>query len=174
MASPTCRRWTTCTAFFTALNLLPIGQLDGGHIVYGLLGTRRAARVSVVVFVSLIFYAGLGLFTLRSDADTWLYGALPYGLYLLAVFRRAVPTLRRAALLGAGVWLGQVALASAVPGLEGNPGWLLLGLLLARLTGLFHPPAPDDRPLSLGRRVLGWLMLVIFVLCFAPSPLLLR
>jgi membrane-associated protease RseP (regulator of RpoE activity) len=160
--------------FFTALNLLPIGQLDGGHIVYGLLGPRRAARVSVVLFVAFIFYAGLGLFSLRSDADTWLYWGAPYGLYLWTVFRRVVPTTRRALLLGAAVWLGQVALASAAPALEGNPGWLLFGLLLARVMGIFHPPAPDEQPLSGGRKVLGWLLLVIFVLCFSPSPIVLR
>ncbi|RIY10535.1 site-2 protease family protein [Hymenobacter rubripertinctus] len=160
--------------FFTALNLLPIGQLDGGHIVYGLLGTRRAARVSLVLFVGFIFYAGLGLFSLTSDTDTWLYGAGPYALYLWAVLRRAMPTARRALLLAAAVWLGQIALSSGFPGLEGNPGWLLFGLLLARATGIFHPPAPDERPLSAGRKVLGWVMLVIFVLCFAPSPVVIQ
>ncbi len=160
--------------FFTALNLLPIGQLDGGHIVYGLLGPQRAARVSVVLFVAFIFYAGLGLFSLHSDTDTWLYGALPYALYLWAVLRRAVPTPRRALLLMAAVWLGQVALSSTFAGLEGNPGWLLFGLLLARATGIFHPPAPDERPLSPGRKVLGWLMLLIFALCFAPSPIIIQ
>ncbi|MET4107447.1 site-2 protease family protein [Hymenobacter sp. UYP22] len=159
--------------FFTALNLLPIGQLDGGHIVYGLLGPRRAARVSVVLFIAFIFYAGLGLFTLQSELDMWLYGAIPYGLYLWVVFRRAVSTARRALLLAAAVWLGQIVLASAVPGLLGMPGWLLFGLLLARVTGIFHPVAPREQPLSKGRRLLGWLMLLIFVLCFTPSPILL-
>ncbi|GAB3653920.1 hypothetical protein GCM10027594_27870 [Hymenobacter agri] len=48
----------------------------------------------------------------------------------------------------------------------GYLGWLLLG----RLTSIYHPPAPDERPLSRGRQLLGWLMLAIFVLCFTPSP----
>jgi membrane-associated protease RseP (regulator of RpoE activity) len=42
----------------TALNLLPVGQLDGGHIAYALFG-RRHARVVSIATVSLM--AGLGL-----------------------------------------------------------------------------------------------------------------
>lgn len=156
--------------FFTALNLLPIGQLDGGHILYGLLGYRRFNRLSLGLFIVFIFYAGLGLFTLHSSRDTWLYWSLPYLLYLFVVFQRALPTPQRSLLLALGVWAAQLAVAVAVPGIQGNPGWLVFGLLLGRVTGIFHPPAPDERPLSPGRKVLGWVMLAIFVLCFSPSP----
>lgn len=41
----------------TALNLLPIGQLDGGHIAHALFGSRRAHTISVVALVSLFFLA---------------------------------------------------------------------------------------------------------------------
>jgi membrane-associated protease RseP (regulator of RpoE activity) len=40
----------------TALNLLPFGQLDGGHIMYARLG-RQATRVSAVVLVLLLVLA---------------------------------------------------------------------------------------------------------------------
>ncbi|UOG76475.1 site-2 protease family protein [Hymenobacter tibetensis] len=156
--------------FFTALNLLPIGQLDGGHILYGLLGFQRFNRLSAVLFIAFIFYAGLGLFSLNSSLDTWLYWGLPYFGYLFLVFRRALPTPRRALLLSLGVWIAQLAVTVAFPGILGNPGWLVFGLMLGRFTGIYHPPAPDEAPLSAGRKVLGWLMLAIFVLCFTPSP----
>lgn len=51
----------------TALNLLPVGQLDGGHIAYGLFG-RRYARVIGVVTVVLML--GLGL-TVWPGLLTW-------------------------------------------------------------------------------------------------------
>jgi membrane-associated protease RseP (regulator of RpoE activity) len=46
--------------FVTALNLLPVGQLDGGHIAYALLGRRYARMVSMGA-VALMVAAGLVL-----------------------------------------------------------------------------------------------------------------
>lgn len=156
--------------FFTALNLIPIGQLDGGHILYGLLGPRRAGRLSGLLFVGFIFYAGLGIFSLRSGWQTWLYGAAPYALYLWLVFRKALPRPRQVLALAALVWATQIAVATLWPGVEGQPGWLLFGLLLGRISGIYHPSAPDERPLSRGRQVLGWVMVLLFALCFSPAP----
>lgn len=48
--------------FVTSLNLLPLSQLDGGHVLYGLLG-RRQAVVSLA--------AGLGLLWLGQFASMW-------------------------------------------------------------------------------------------------------
>jgi membrane-associated protease RseP (regulator of RpoE activity) len=156
--------------FFTALNLIPIGQLDGGHILYGLLGPRRAGRLSMGLFVAFIFYAGLGIFSLRSGWHTWLYGGAPYALYLWLVFRKTLPRPRQVVALGALVWTGQLLVATLWPAVPGQPGWLLFGLLLGRVSGVFHPSAPDERRLSPGRQVLGWVMVALFVLCFSPSP----
>ena len=44
--------------FVTALNLLPIGQLDGGHIVYALIGRGH----KIVATTALIAFAGIAIF----------------------------------------------------------------------------------------------------------------
>jgi membrane-associated protease RseP (regulator of RpoE activity) len=49
----------------TALNLVPVGQLDGGHVIYALLGRRRAARAARLVSHALLL-AGVFL------SVTWL------------------------------------------------------------------------------------------------------
>ncbi len=48
--------------FVTFLNLLPVGQLDGGHVVYSLLGRRHrwVARAALVTIVGLAFVGWQG------------------------------------------------------------------------------------------------------------------
>lgn len=54
--------------FVTALNLLPIGQLDGGHVAYGIFGTyRRFAMIAVLVGLT-----GLGFLW----PGWWIWGLL--------------------------------------------------------------------------------------------------
>lgn len=65
----------------TALNLLPIGQLDGGHASYAILG-QRAHRVSAVVFFAFLPMAYFG--------PSWLVWAAL--LYLLGIRRPHPPT----------------------------------------------------------------------------------
>ncbi|MFO7891701.1 MAG: site-2 protease family protein [bacterium] len=93
----------------TALNLLPIGQLDGGHVIYSLF--RNKSKLfsfffySVLLVVCLFFYVG------------WILV-----LILLAIFRK-------------------------------------------------HPPTMNDYvPLDRKRKILGIIVLVVFVLSFTPVP----
>ncbi|NTU91291.1 MAG: site-2 protease family protein [Chlorobiaceae bacterium] len=52
--------WLAC--FVTALNLLPVGQLDGGHVVYAMFGDRGHALIART-FLFLITMAGLPAFS---------------------------------------------------------------------------------------------------------------
>lgn len=160
--------------FFTALNLLPIGQLDGGHILYGLIGQHHFNRLSPILFVLFIGYAGLGIFSpnLPLEDAQWVFPA--YGLYLYVVLRGAVPSSRHALLLITGILVFQYGMAYVFPDIEGYMGWLVFGLILGRFLGVFHPAAYDERPLSPGRKVLGYVALLIFVLSFSPTPFVVK
>ena len=96
--------------FATALNLLPVGQLDGGHIVRSL--SPRFHR--------------------------WISFLLPLVLVPLGIF----------------LWRG----------------WLIWACLLIGLR--FFPVAPihDPIPLDPNRRFGAFVALLVFVLCFMPSP----
>jgi membrane-associated protease RseP (regulator of RpoE activity) len=100
--------------FVTALNLIPIGQLDGGHVVYALFGRGQMA-------VGVLALAGLG-------AMGWFWK---------------------------GWWM-----------------WIAIMLLVVRLG---HPPTLDtELPLDGKRKLVGWLTLLLLVLCFHPLPFELR
>ncbi len=61
----------------TSLNLLPVGQLDGGHAVYSVLGRRVHRYAGRAAFLSMLALAPLG----------WLWHGVPSGaLYVILLF----------------------------------------------------------------------------------------
>ncbi|MEW6143884.1 MAG: site-2 protease family protein [Thermodesulfobacteriota bacterium] len=125
--------------FVTALNLIPSGQLDGGHIVYSLFSKKTHKTVSVVMIALLIIFG---------------IGTEP----LFLLYQRFA---------GAGV--GDVL--SRLPEFEGWPGWILWAVLLT-LIGTKHPPTiHDEGELDTGRKLLGFIALLIFIGCITPVPI---
>ncbi len=111
----------------TALNLLPVGQLDGGHTVFALFG-ERARRLNVATLML------LGLLATAS----------------LRPVQQLLP------------WVANVAYS----------GWWIWILLILFVIGPFHPPALDDvTQLDPKRRLLGFLVILVFILTFIPVPI---
>jgi membrane-associated protease RseP (regulator of RpoE activity) len=61
----------------TALNLMPVGTLDGGHVAYGLFGekARRIFPIAMSVLILLVFLPGLLTFSFGSFNFSWLLWA---------------------------------------------------------------------------------------------------
>lgn len=166
--------------FFTALNLIPIGQLDGGHILFSLIGYRRHAIVSPILFAVFVFYAGLGVVAPHKDTVQlivfdfpWYVGMPVYAFFLFLVFSRTTPDFRSTVLLSLSVFAAQYLLATIIPDIKGYSGWLVFSFILGRVLGIYHPPVLYNQPLSVGRQLVGWLSLLIFILCFSPEPFVL-
>jgi membrane-associated protease RseP (regulator of RpoE activity) len=129
----------------TMINLLPIGQLDGGHIATAYFGNRYR-RMSRVVHQVLPWLA-LGSFA-------WVY------------HRAQVESGGRP--LPGGYTPLIIAIGAALPWFA----WFLMILVLGRLSrGLDHPLVDDATPLPRSRRVVFWVVLVTFVLIFMPVPI---
>ena len=105
----------------TALNLVPVGTLDGGHVAYGLFGekARKIFPIAMGVLIALVFLPGLITFSFDSFNFSWL-------LWAFILF-----------------WLGNVR----------------------------TQPLDDITPLDPTRRMIGYAMLVIFILLFTPIPM---
>ena len=105
----------------TALNLVPVGTLDGGHVVHGLFG-EKAEKIFPAVIGLLLAFSVLPVlitFSLEAFNFSWL-------LWVFILF-----------------WLGRVR----------------------------TQPLDDITPLDAKRRVLGYIVLIIFILIFIPIPL---
>lgn len=96
----------------TSLNLIPAGQLDGGHIFHLLFGKKWSHRVLPFILVALV---GLGF-----------------------------------------VW----------------SGWWIWAILVFLLGRIYAEPLDQITELGTGRKILGVIALIIFILTFIPIPLL--
>lgn len=157
--------------FFTALNLLPIGQLDGGHILYGLIGLRKHKIVASILYIGLLFYSGLGLVSPFLPPVELLFNALLYLGFLYVCLFSFTDDTRLRLFTAASIFTAQFVIKAFFPAIEGFAGWLLFAFLIGRVLGVGHPPVLDDKPLSPGRQVLGWIALIVFVISFSPVPI---
>jgi membrane-associated protease RseP (regulator of RpoE activity) len=163
---------------FTALNLLPIGQLDGGHVLYGLIGEQKFRIVALLAFIILLVYAGLGNgmfgvfnpFDLSQDMVDIVIGFVAYTFFLFYLLGKTSFTNQQKLIISLAIIVLQEVLLLSFPGIKGYGGWMLFALLLGRYLGIYHPPVQIEEPLSTSRKVLGWLALIIFVLSLSPQP----
>ena len=124
--------------FVTAMNLIPIGQFDGGHIVYTMFGEKHRT-------ISRTSFAILLLLGLPSFLDSLIRTVATY----------FTPTP-----------VGQI-----IPLAEHSwTGWFIWALISYYLVKLYHPPVPDESPLDETRMKIGWLTILIFVICFSFAP----
>jgi membrane-associated protease RseP (regulator of RpoE activity) len=104
----------------TALNLIPSGQLDGGHAVYAIFGKRIHSLLGKIAFAAM---AGISI---------------------------------------AGIYF------------YGSPSGILFTIVLGIMLRVGHPEPLDETPLDFKRKVVAFLTLVIFILCFTPFPIQIR
>jgi len=156
---------------FTALNLLPIGQLDGGHVLYGLVGYKWHKRIATVLFFALLYLTGIGQINNNWSIDSL---ALEGGLYLFFLFialRSVFPKKRDRLMYALAIFTAQYVTHWLLPSVQGYPGWFMFTMLIGFFVGVPHPPSPIEEPLDLKRKILGWFALIVFILCLTPDPL---
>lgn len=167
--------------FFTALNLTPIGQLDGGHILYSLIGFKKHQKVARIFFGALVTLAGIEAIPIIHTALGGYDNA--YGILSWIIWAGVLYSLLRKAFHGNLRWILPVLGSSlAISGgilylyignitTSGSLIWVVWSFFLAYLVGVEHPPALQERELTSTRKFLGWLSMAIFVLCISPNPL---
>ncbi len=127
--------------FVSALNLLPVGQLDGGHVIHAMFGGAIHRKI----------------------AKTFLWGIVALGLPTFLEWLIALLSLIIGFEFGGLPYPEWVRLISW-------PSWILWAFILAKVIKIEHPPVLNEHPLDTNRQGIGWVSILIFILSFTPVP----
>ncbi len=163
---------------FTAINLLPIGQLDGGHILFSMIGKKNFDIVSPVFLVCLTAYGGLGIYKATDLQSTSQSELLSYFMYfslyiyfMYLTFSKIFKQRLNGFILALGIVFLQLLISHFFPSITGYSGILVFAFLIGRVLGVYHPGVEDDHKLDPVRFGLGILAMLIFVVCISLHPL---
>jgi Zn-dependent protease len=187
--------------FVTMINLLPVGQLDGGHVAYALFG-RRQNRIAPWVHRSMLAFflvslasflardvrAGLGLWHIGRHVNNSLFWLVWFEVLAalgtlsvrreesssagLGVRTRAFATLGLAVL--AGVFRDESSIAVWGSWCIGFAVLVVMEARWGALRGsstLLDHPATGAEPLRIGRAAVAVVTLALFALLFMPTPI---
>jgi membrane-associated protease RseP (regulator of RpoE activity) len=158
--------------FFTALNLLPIGQLDGGHVIFGLFPKNNQA-ISLVSYTLFVGYAGIGIISPYAPANELLLWIPLYIGFLFICFSRSGLNLKNRVTLVLSIAALQYVIVFVKPDFMGYQGWLFYAFLLGRVMGVRHPEVSGFEQLDAKRKILAWIAILVFIGCFSPQPFIL-
>lgn len=166
--------------FFTALNLMPVGQLDGGHILYSLIGKRKHKIVARVFYACITALAGIEFVPFLADFIhqylslpfiEWLVWGFILYLLMTKAFRADKPWVNGMVALSLLATAGYTIAFGAPESAQASFIWLVWSFFIAFVVKVEHPPVEIEEKLSPGRRVIGWLSMLIFILCISPNPI---
>ncbi|MEX0823559.1 MAG: site-2 protease family protein [Balneolaceae bacterium] len=167
--------------FFTALNLTPIGQLDGGHILYSLIGYKKHRTAARVSFGAITALGGIEAIPfLFLNVQGWFPG---YGHLAIIIWALVLFFLLRKGFYNDHTWIAPVWALSLIGSVgylyfsaggftqTGSLIWAFWSFFLVYFVKIEHPPVVYEQPLTPFRRKLGWISMVVFVLCISPNPI---
>ena len=166
--------------FFTALNLLPVGQLDGGHILYALVGRKWHGRLARGFVLLLLISASIGFvvemgpllqsYMRHGTLVTWILLATILFFFLNRLFNSDMSMIG-ISLISIVSLVVLAARAGSSVTQYGYSGWFFWCILIVLFIKVDHPPVLYHEPLTRGRRWLGIASFIIFALCFSVRPI---